>query len=269
MELPSKQVARLLRSGFAQAELDMTHGHFTDFVEHLRAKGLAGKGFKEDYLYRSLYLKLGDPPYGNRSIVVGKPAYLDTLAAYLGYRDFDEFIDQTEQPTPQQLVGCVGNWYYYTRESTGQDVLLRSPVRVWQEETLFFMELQGRHRYFQGELQFRQGGLFANLTAHTNEKQLHLVFQVGLAYTPALLQGVFSGYSSYFCPVAGRALLWRQAQPYEDLTIDRLDLRTLVLDPSPELPPDWPLAIVRHLAPYADNYIRVINHGGFELDSLT
>ncbi|NJO03074.1 MAG: hypothetical protein HC880_16590 [Bacteroidia bacterium] len=52
--------------------------------------------------------------------------YLDDLALYLGYRNFDHFSKLPNAPFDPRIKEVLGNWYSYVRSNSGKDQVLIS-----------------------------------------------------------------------------------------------------------------------------------------------
>ncbi|MEM7510058.1 MAG: hypothetical protein AAF388_03935 [Bacteroidota bacterium] len=191
-------------------------------------------------------------------------AYVQSIAQYLGYIDIAEFIQKGFEDIPRQLSTCIGFWYNYVRESSGKDVILRSPVEIYQEKNKVFMALYGYHRIFKGEIELKSGCISVLLKDLEEEKSIHLVCKIGIALDPTVLQGVFSGISSTELPICGREILIRQE-------VDSIDkLHNAKIDLASEVPEssEWNLNVIQLLKEYQGNYIRVSETKGFDLYSL-
>lgn len=225
----------------------------------------------ERFLYENLLLKIKENgPNPDKEIEIRRGEYLDQIADYLGYDSFRTFEKEASQPFSERVDSCIGAWYYYARDSSGLEMALRSPVKIYRDprsrEVRF--DLKGRDRSFSGNLHLRSEGLFVLLEHDGEEKELHLVFKVGLHRTPEILQGVFSGYSSYGIPVAGRAFLVKKSSKPEDVENEKMGLRKWNLTKEQEHPEPWEHFITSRLVGYEGNYIRIATDHGFNLEDI-
>ena len=190
---------------------------------------------------------------GEGTIEIRKLDYLDQIAQFLGYASFNSFDRELSKPLSDSLKSCVGLWYYYVRESSGKDVILRSPVEISFHEKSREMNVRlfGRDRRFEGTLAIRAEALFILLNEVNGEKELHLVFKIGLFKNPELLEGVFSGYSSYGKPVAGRVFLLRQ----DHLSLDEMSIKKWNLSQEELMAEVSEQAIISQLLTFKSSYI--------------
>lgn len=165
------------------------------------------EGVGDDYLYKKIY----NPSKKLRKTdMIGLRAdQLDYVARYLGYDNFrtlSQIFDRKEDP---QLESLVGNYYSYVRRNAEPATVLRSPVRIFKnkEGTINF-ELKGPGQVFTGKVENRHGCLFILMEAKGG-KAFHHVYKVGERRSPIVLQGIFSGVSTAFDPIGGRAVLIR------------------------------------------------------------
>ncbi|MEM7374682.1 MAG: hypothetical protein AAF587_39185 [Bacteroidota bacterium] len=255
----------LLSKAFGRANLQVNYQNFEFLCEKIMYAQPGPPLIGRDYLYRSLFLRINKAiEDGDTYMPIRKVEIIDKLAQYVGYRTFQEFKIVSGQQISRALQSCIGNWYYYVRESTGRDVMLRSPVRISEGSMEVKMELVGKHRWFEGVLQERHGGIFCQLEDERQEKMLHLVLKVGIRQEAEVLRGVCAGFSSEGIPVAGKVYLIRQGdQTFDELTIDRL-----TGNHSPPYPPGWPVGIVEELRSFEENYLMVLPGKGFDLDGV-
>ncbi len=144
--------------------------------------------------------------------------YLDIISQYVGYENFAQFSIAFERNIPFILKSCVGNWWSYVRDSSGQ-FLFVAPVKIFLKKSTqqVFMEMKGGENTFSGDLEFKGGCMFGYLKSGS-DKRIGLVFKLGIIEKIHLLKGVFSGISSSGIPIAGRELLIREdSLPYENM----------------------------------------------------
>lgn len=215
------------------------------------------------YLYEKLLVRCRKAITEQASVVGLADAYVNRIVKYLGYRNFDHFTTLQQRPADAQLEQCIGAWYSYVRENSGLPHILRAPVRIWNEENQYYMELRGPHRTFTGLIHRRGACIFAKLS-YEPDKELHLVFKIGNAQSPELLQGVFSGMSTNGDPIAGREILVRQSEQIpEALSPRKFNISQ----------PDWDAVeldarIVRYFEDFGRNYVKVTGVSTFTLDDL-
>jgi hypothetical protein len=165
--------------------------------------------FKEDYLYKRVHQELKKIKGGNSEIRLNAN-FIEHVVKYLSYSNYDQFKKLQLQPVYPALKNCLGNWYSYVRCNSGEEYILISPVRIYQEGREILMMLKGSERTFIGKLKF-EGNCIYCLLESNQHKNLHLVLNYGFAKTPRVFQGVFSGMSTAGDPIAGReVLIWQE-----------------------------------------------------------
>ena len=241
--------------------LDLIHKNFAEMSERMNQHLASGPPVPEKFLYEGLYLRANKAiETGEAYIEVRRDDYMNQLAHFSGFKDYQEANLILKKPLHPVLKSCEGTWYYYVHDSTGKDRALRSPVNIWEENNEMMFFLQGKHRKFVGGLRYRVGGLFALLEDTEKEKEIHLVFKVGIYRDPDILRGVFSGFSSEGIPVAGKVILVRQLhQKFEELSIKRFNLNQANENFS-----NTEIPILRSLGQFKGNYLKVTSLEGFD-----
>jgi hypothetical protein len=210
------------------------------------------------YLY-DLYKKVNDLHTNGIETTRVRQLYLDDIAKYLGYTGFLQFSVHTHKKISDGLQNCAGNWWSFVRADTGEK-LYKAPVRIFRdaENNTMRMELKGRERVFFGEIIEKAGCLFIYLVSGA-EKQLGLVFKIGVTKTINLLQGTFSGMSSAGYPIAGREVLIRETFfDYQSMEWSEVDIQCNELDQR----------LKAFFSEIKENCIAVKNITGFELNNL-
>jgi len=141
---------------------------------------------------------------------------LDKIAKFLKFKNFRTFVDGLERGLESQLISCEGSYYSYVRRNAVVGVLFRSPVRIWTEVNNVRFELRGPSLVYQGTIQLRHGCLFIQMESKEGKAFYH-VYKIGKRESPKVLQGTFSGVSTAFDPIGGRAILMRVDEPYNSL----------------------------------------------------
>jgi len=143
--------------------------------------------------------------------------YIDKIARFIGYKSFMSFMNGEDLNAKSQMIKLCGQWYCYTRTNTHQSELIQSPVRIFEKKDEIFYELKGYENVYCGKLSYESMCLFAQFKSKTTGQQFQHVYKIGLRKTPQVVQGIFSGVSSSFDPIGGRAVLIRQFIPYKQL----------------------------------------------------
>lgn len=200
-------------------------------------------GLASNYLYTCF---LATQKAGPVQSVPSRRSNLDIIAIYLGYSDYSHFELLLDHPVPSQMYSCVGQYYSYVRRNIAgaTATVYRSPARIYLDVARPMMELKGKRLAYGGALQLRKGCLFASLDSEM-DKQFHHVYRIGESLSPKVLQGMFSGVSNSFEPIAGRAVLVRVDK--DDDALENTELKVSDLKGSSEL-------LERRLGQYFEKY---------------
>lgn len=212
------------------------------------------------YLSETLLNKIKDTD--DEVLVTIRPHNLDKIAEYLGYENFQDYIDQQETPTHPVLTGCIGAYMCYLRRNTEKGMILASPVRIFEKEGKIVLELKGPDRSYNGEVSFKNNCLFILMKAK-NEKEFHHVYEIGQREKPGLLQGIFSGVSTSFEPIGGRVVLKRTEEEFKSLK--NLSAEVKVLKKSRSLEER---RIAEYFERYEENNLKIKRSITFGVDDL-
>ena len=226
-----------------------------------RISELVGGSIRQKYLYDNLYgrIKSGS---GDDEIRLS-PNKMDELAQFLGYQNFNTFLDHIKMPLDLILKSLEGSYYSYVRKRSKEGTLLRSPVRVVERENQVILTLQGPNWEYVGGLRLVDGCLFCTMKSEKSKKSFHHVYKVGKSEFPKVLMGLFTGVSSANDPIAGRCVLIRQKEPF-----DRLQNQQLSIDEMVDSQNRAYKNLARYFKTYEDNILRINTPGGFDLDDL-
>lgn len=225
--------------------------------------------FTDRYFSENLYgksrkaLKNGDTEIG-----VSR-AHINTIAQYHGFRDFREFENQPEKPNSPNLIHnpilekLQGSWGSYVRVNSGEDKIYAAPVSIYKEEGKYMMKLYGLSRTFEGSISLVGNSLVTTLYSNQG-KILNLIFHVGIAIDPKLLQGVFSGMSTGGEPIVGREILVRQGEDENELP----KARVVIIPEEDEAKPSIDIRIIRYFGTYEGNCLRAGRSSSFTLGDL-
>lgn len=214
-----------------------------------------------DYLYKKVYNPISKK---RKNDTIGlHTSQLDRAAQYLKYTDFRSFVTDIEQSADPQIMSLVGNYYSYVRRNSAEGYILRSPVKIEKRnDGKIGFQLQGPLHIFKGELYSRHGCIFILMKADEG-KVFHHIYKVGERKSPKVLQGVFSGVSTAFDPIGGRAVLIRTEDSYTSLK--NANLSVLELRKSKQ-PGEKQIAI--YFKDYHNNNIAPARSSTFDLDDL-
>jgi hypothetical protein len=181
-------------------------------------------GLAEGYLYKHIYYKIRNKAPNDEVGVGSVPVSL--ILKYLEYPNFQAFIYNCDRPIDNILVKAVGSYYSYVRENSDEGFVLRSPAKIFMEDRQVHFELRGPKWIYSGKVHFVNGCLFITMNSHSG-KSFHHVYKIGLRERPEMLLGVFTGVSTAFDPIGGRAVLERSDRDYKDLEAQRLSIEKL------------------------------------------
>jgi hypothetical protein len=219
MKLDVFTIGKLLESLSLKTGKTLDHAGLNEISEMI-------PGMNSEYLYKKLLQEIRTKK-GHELHGVGS-YQLNQILTFLGFKSLAAFREHLKNPVNERLLGLIGIYYSYVRANHQQGVVLRSPVRIYEHEVAVFFELKGNHYSYNGEISERDGCMFV-LMKSMEGKSFHHVYKIGTVRQPKVLQGVFSGVSSAFDPIGGRALLIRQDEPYERLS-NRKEKIELMLD---------------------------------------
>jgi hypothetical protein len=176
------------------------------------------------YLYKYLYLRVQEARKKNIKILSCRNNKLNKLASFLTPGiTFLEWCDRTDRPLDNELVSCMGNYYCYVRRNADEGTLMRSPVQIFERDNSVHFKLRGPRWTYEGGAHVKNGCLFILMQA-SGGKEIHHVYKLGKREKPLVLQGVFSGVSTVFEPIAGRTVLIRTEEDFTKLKNLELDI---------------------------------------------
>lgn len=174
--------------------------------------------FNEKYLKYTLY----DGGFGKRGPHLTR---LDAIAKFVGHRNYRAFLESLNLDSGLQSL--IGEYYCFVRMNQEKGELLRSPVKIFPKDGRISYYLKGSRLHYEGELKKSEGCLFVLMKSIKGDKSFYHVYRIGAMDKPEVLQGIFSGVSTNFNPIGGRAVLVRANESFENLKIGRLDVKTL------------------------------------------
>jgi hypothetical protein len=173
-----------------------------------------------------------------------REANLNLFAKFLEYPNFRAFVDRKNDTLDPILNSVQGEYYCYVRMNREQTQILRSPVRISVTNGDVSYLLKGERLEYKGTVLKTEGCLFVLMRSTDGNKSFYHVYRIGNMTRPGVLQGIFSGVSTNFTPIGGRAVLIRTDQPFESLRTGKLDIKTLH---------DSELLVERRMAEYFEN----------------
>jgi len=209
-----------------------------------------GDAITMKYLYE-LHLNVGKALENTTPTINLQPVKLDKVAKFLGYESYAVFAKAIEQPISPVLVNVIGNYTCYVRQNAQTTTILCSPVRIYKDEQKVWLELKGPSWTYKGEVLVKHGCLFV-LMRTSEGKEFHHVYKIGQRERPDVLQGVFSGVSTAFDPIAGRVVLVRSDQEFGALENSQLTTAQLKKTNSTEAK-----ALERYFRKFEDNNLSI------------
>ncbi len=208
-----------------------------------------------DDLYRDTKQKISKEIFTTRK----SKLFLDKIAQYLGFKNFDEFSATCNKEFSEIIKACIGYWWSYVRANSG-NYILKAPVRIFLDDNKqkIMMELRGAERTFIGEIVEKEGCMTGFLNSGT-AKRLGVCFKLGLSKQIQVTQGVFCGISSTGNPIAGKEILVREERiPFENMRWEKFPITDDRIDEN----------IRNYFTEYNKTCIQVKDVSGFDLESL-
>lgn len=188
-------------------------------------------GISEDYLYKKIFYEIRDR---NRDEFLSlRDAQLNSVAIYLGYKNIAALITALDAPADEQLQSLVGSYYMYVRQNSTRGMIFQSPVEIKEADGRFIVRLKGPSWTYEGDLQVKHGCLFTLLVSPEHKSFYH-IYKIGTRRDPRVIQGIFSGVSTAFDPIGGRAVLIKVNQPFSTLKNQAFTYEGLHQSPVPE-----------------------------------
>lgn len=232
-------------------------------LDHAGLKHISEKVFSsgnERYLYHNIYqLMKKAKPEDTLGLQENR---LNEMAKFLSYPSFRELQLHLEHPEDPVLTAMHGNYYCYVRASHEEGFILRSPVSIAAVNGKTWLSLRGKIYSFEGEVVLRHGCLFI-LMQSSEGKRFYHVYRIGTRKSPEVLQGVFSGVSTAFDPIAGRTVLVRQNESF-DLLVN-LKINISGLEKSKER---TDRILAEYFRKYSENNISTKKAAGFSWEDL-
>ena len=210
----------------------------------LRNMALEIGGISEDYLYKKIFYEIRD--LDDNVELSLRDAQLNSIAQFLGHKNMMALLAGFDSPVDDQMQSLIGNYYIYVRQNSTRGMIFQSPVEIRQLDGKFILRLKGPSWTYEGELRIRHGCLFVLLESPENKSFYH-IYKIGTRRDPKVIQGIFSGVSTAFDPIGGRAVLIKRNEAFSAMknqafTIDEMR--------------DSPLHDGKILAGYFKDYIK-------------
>ena len=226
-----------------------------------RISDLVGGSISQKYLYDNLYGKIKSA--GDDDEIRLSPNKMDELAKFLGYQNFNSFLDYINMPLDPILKSLEGSYYSYVRKRSKTGSLLCSPVCIERKENRIILTLKGANWSYLGELTIVDGCLFCTMKSEESKKSFHHVYKVGKSEFPKVLMGLFTGVSSANDPIAGRCVLIKQKEQFDSLQNQKMSIDEMAESQNQEHK-----KLASYFKTYEDNNLRINTPSGFDLDDL-
>jgi hypothetical protein len=260
MRYKAGDIMRLLQEVAEKTDMTLDYASFGEIYSKMEDQ-MVKLPFKEEYLYKRVFLQLKKLKGDSTEIRLNAKC-IEHVAKYLSYNNYDQFKKMQGQPIHPAMITCVGSWYSYVRCNSGEEYVLIAPVRIYEEGREIVMQLNGRDRTFTGKLKY-EGNCIYCLLESKQDKNLHLVFNVGLTKKANVLQGIFSGISTAGDPIAGREVLVRQEGKLSLLKNARRSISELV-----ESKREEEVLVGKYFRKAEQNILKGGKPSTFELDDL-
>jgi hypothetical protein len=180
----------------------------------LRNMALEIGGIGEDYLYKKIYYEIRDL---NDNVELSlRDAQLNSIARFLGHKNIMALLANLDSPADDQMQSLIGNYYIYVRQNSIRGMIFQSPVEIRQVDGKFILRLKGPSWTYEGELKIKHGCLFVLLVSPENKSFYH-IYKIGTRREPKVIQGIFSGVSTAFDPIGGRAVLIKRNEAFSTM----------------------------------------------------
>lgn len=217
-------------------------------------------GISEDYLYKKIFYEIRE--LDREEYLSLRDAQLNSVARFLGYRAIPALITALETPADDQLLSLVGDYYIYVRQNSSKGLVFQSPVEIRESEGKFILRLKGPSWTYEGDLSIKHGCLFV-LLASPEHKSFYHIYKIGTRREPRVIQGIFSGVSTAFDPIGGRAVLVRVKVPFSTLRNQAFTVEQLTNSEN-----DDQKTLAGYFRDYSRNNLSINKVVGFEIEDL-
>jgi len=217
-------------------------------------------GISEDYLYKKIFYEIRDRD--EEECLSLRDAQLNSIASFLGYRNIPALVAAFDSPADEQLQSLVGSYYIYVRQNSSKGLIFQSPVEIKESEGNFILRLKGPSWTYEGDLKIKHGCLFV-LLASPEHKSFYHIYKIGTRRDPRVIQGIFSGVSTAFDPIGGRAVLLKVRTPFSTLKNQAFTAEELHKTGLPERK-----ILARYFQDYSKNNLSINKVVGFEIEDL-
>ncbi|HEX8038423.1 MAG TPA: hypothetical protein VF490_04710 [Chryseosolibacter sp.] len=217
-------------------------------------------GIGDDYLYKKIFYEIKDLDEDDSLSL--RDAQLNSVARFLGHKNIHAFVTSQESGADEQLKSLQGNYYLYVRQNSRHGVIFQSPVEIRESDGRVVLRLKGPSWTYEGEVTIRHGCLFVLLASPDNKSFYH-IYKIGTRRDPKVIQGIFSGVSTAFDPIGGRAVLRKMNDPLNSLKNEGLHIDDLLHSSLAENK-----KLAAYFREYADNNLSIKRVISFDMEDL-
>lgn len=217
-------------------------------------------GIGEDYLYKKIFYEIRNRD--KEETLSLRDAQLNSVARFLSQKNIHALVDTLETPADDQLRSLVGNYYIFVRQNSQKGLIFQSPVEIRELEGKFVLRLKGPSWTYEGALDIRHGCLFV-LLASAEYKSFYHIYKIGTRRSPSVIQGIFSGVSTAFDPIGGRAVLMKVKEDPTELTNEAYTREELNQSSAPEKK-----ILAAYFCDYSRNNLSINKVISFGIDDL-
>ena len=226
----------------------------------LRNMALEIGGIGEDYLYKKIFYPIKNLE-DNKELSL-RDAQLNSIARFLGYKNIPALLATFESPVDHQTQSLVGNYYIYVIQNSTRGMILQSPAEIKQQNGKFILRLKGPSWTYEGELKIKHGCIFVLLTSPENKSFYH-IYKIGTRRDPKVIQGIFSGVSTAFDPIGGRAVLLKRKEAFSTMQNEAFTIEEMRSSSSQEAK-----ILASYFKDYSKNNLSINKVVSFAIDDL-
>lgn len=214
------------------------------------------------YLYDNLFkaVERSEKPTDELNL---SPNKIDAISRFVGYENFNEFVESRKESVDPVLGSLAGAYYSYVRKNALETSILQSPVKIYKVRNVVYFLLKGPRWIYKGELKYIDGCLFCLMKSDAIGKSFHHVYKIGKIKSPKVLMGIFSGVSSSNDPIGGRCVLIRKSEEFEELENCSISAEELNASDNADYN-----KLAQFFERFEDNNLRINIPYGFDFDDL-
>lgn len=254
MEFEAFHIKRLFELLAEKKKIDPCHSGFKSIDGDHDLDLVSGKYLYEKYgeALRAIEMK--------EKHIKCRLSILNTIAKATNFDSYTSFLQQFTFIQSSAHARFVGNWWSYAR-ANAIPALLKAPVKISSDaHGILQMKMKGGQNNFKGIVEIRANNLFCQLDAG-NEKMFQIILKTGALERIQVMQGVFSGISSGFEPIAGREVFIKE----EELDFENMIWRSFPLNAKTH---ELHKHVLNYFKTYKGNCIRGGRSSTFSIEDL-